>query len=242
MNSSPSQPAGAPARRGAGDRRTTARGASAAAPLAPMPLPPPSRPSSRRDDLLAQPVQRGSAGLLVVGDDRVRRVEPGHGRDLVQDVGALERHAGADPRRGRHGDVGLVGRDRARAHDGGVQVGDAADHGRAGRDAELGGDLGQQRAEHGARRDELGQPGAVAPRPRDERIDVPERRAEPVVGEPRGDHRRRRRGGPAGEPQARDSRPARGSPWSWRRRRAAARAAAASGRWGRRRSASALRR
>ena len=42
----------------------------------------------------------------------------------------------------------------------------------------------------------------VSPRPRDERVDVAQRRAGTVVGEPRGDHRRGRRGGPAGEPQA----------------------------------------
>ena len=137
------------------------------------------------------------------------------------------------------GDVGLVGRHRARAHHGGVQVGHAADHGRPGRDAELVGDLGQQRAEHGARGEQLGQPGAVAPRPGDERVDVAERRAEAVVGEPRRDHRRRRRGGPAGEAQAEvvdrleDDR---GLCVDLGQPRAAA---AASGRWGRRRSASA---
>ena len=168
----------------------------------PMPLPPPSRPSGGATICSRSHCSAGPAGLLVVGHDRVRRVEPGHGRDLVQDVGALERHARADPRRGRDGDVGLVGRDRTRADHGGVQVGNPADHRRPRGDAELGRDVGQQRAEHRACGDELGQPRAVAPRPGDERVDVAQRRAEPVVGEPGRDHRGRRRRGPAGEPQA----------------------------------------
>src|SRR6202035_3262109 len=73
-------------------------------------------------DRVAEPLEAQPRGLVVVGDQVFPRAHSRYRRDLMEDVGALERDLAPDPRARADGQVARIGSDRTRPEICGVQV------------------------------------------------------------------------------------------------------------------------